>query len=245
MADPTLADLKKRLADWRETEKHRQIDRDRRQRQETKAERRVKQHPTAANKKSLAGTKARLTATQKALNEARKAITKLRAAVARRSVSPRDKALHWARTHLRHVEHPAGSNREPGKDGITAWEERLAHWLIGAPWCGVFTGNALRAAGVHVPAQVASVAWVEDAARGHQSVFTGWGSPAHAKPGDIVILFGRGIHQGLVESVHNGYLVTLEGNTSFGSSGSQSNGGCSTRRTRPFSVCRGIAHVRY
>jgi len=54
------------------------------------------------------------------------------------------------------------------------------------------------------------------------------------RPGDIVIYdFG---HTGIVESVGNGTITAIEGNTSSGASGSQSNGGMVCRRTRRTSV---------
>jgi hypothetical protein len=61
-----------------------------------------------------------------------------------------------------------------------------------------------------------------------------------------VVLFGRGVHVEMVESVHPGYVKTIGGNTGPPSgSGSQSNGGGVFRRSRPLSQCRGFALVRY
>lgn len=61
------------------------------------------------------------------------------------------------------------------------------------------------------------------------------------KPGDIVFFdfSGRGVdtsHVGIVESVSGTSIITIEGNTSSGSSGSQSNGDGVYRRTRSLSL---------
>ncbi len=66
-------------------------------------------------------------------------------------------------------------------------------------------------------------------------------SARNAKPGDVVLFDwghdGEDDHVGIVEENTGSYLVTIEGNTSNGSSGSQSNGGRVARRTRSYGVC--------
>jgi len=60
------------------------------------------------------------------------------------------------------------------------------------------------------------------------------------RPGDIVIYdFG---HTGIVEAVAGGTITAIEGNTSPGSAGSQSNGGMVCRRTRKTSAV--TAYIR-
>ena len=65
-----------------------------------------------------------------------------------------------------------------------------------------------------------------------------------AEPGDLVLFDwgGDGLadHIGIVEENHpdEGYMTTIEGNTSSGSAGSQSNGGVVARRQRGYgSIC--------
>lgn len=65
-----------------------------------------------------------------------------------------------------------------------------------------------------------------------------------AQPGDIVYFdfAGSGVtgHVGIVERNTGTYLVTIEGNTSSGTSGSQANGGVVARRTRAYATVAGI-----
>jgi hypothetical protein len=65
--------------------------------------------------------------------------------------------------------------------------------------------------------------------------------------GDLVVLFGEGVHVAMVRSVDHqrGILNTIEGNTSFGSGGSQSNGGCVAERQRSINEAHGFALVNY
>lgn len=69
-------------------------------------------------------------------------------------------------------------------------------------------------------------------------------SASNAEPGDIVYFDwqsdGVSDHVGIVESNNGEYLTTIEGNTSKGSSGSQSNGGVVARRTRSYSVVKRV-----
>lgn len=60
-----------------------------------------------------------------------------------------------------------------------------------------------------------------------------------AQPGDVVLFDwdgGESDHVGIVEKNFGSYIQTIEGNTSSGSSGSQSNGGGVYRRTRAWST---------
>jgi hypothetical protein len=60
-----------------------------------------------------------------------------------------------------------------------------------------------------------------------------------------VILFGTSTHVGLIEKrVPSGYQ-TIEGNTSPGNAGSQSNGGGCFRRVRPYSSVVACCRPRY
>jgi len=80
---------------------------------------------------------------------------------------------------------------------------------------------------------MASVASIEDYAKQGKGPFKAWTTDgSKAKKGDLVVLFGRGQHVGTVRSIDSNYAYTWEGNTSSGSSGSQSNGGGSYKRSR-------------
>jgi hypothetical protein len=65
------------------------------------------------------------------------------------------------------------------------------------------------------------------------------------KVGDLVIIGGYGVHVETVRGFSGSNTLTWGGNTSPGSSGSQSNGGGAYQRTRYPSEVRGYARVRY
>lgn len=155
-----------------------------------------------------------------------------------------EKALAYARRYIGTRENPAGSNRG---GIITVWQRALGAWLVGQAWCGTFAAAVLMAVGVRgVTSRMAAVAFIEDDARAGRGPFTGWSSnPSSARPGDLVVLFGRGVHVEVVEKVLAGGIQTIGGNTAPGAAGSQSNGGGVFRRVRPFSAVHGIAHVSY
>jgi hypothetical protein len=152
-------------------------------------------------------------------------------------------ALEWARRWIGRTEQPPGSNKAGW--GLTEWQYALGSWLVGQAWCGVFAGTALKNAGVKgITSRVAAVLLIlDDALNGRngfeRAVFrrkTGHGSVADGRPGDLVGLFGETTHVGMIEKRVAGGYQTIEGNTSSGSSGSQSNGGGCFRRTRPDSA---------
>jgi hypothetical protein len=149
----------------------------------------------------------------------------------------RDKSSKWHQAHLGINENPADSNCDNRSDGIRTSQDGCANgtWLRGQPWCGCWAWSGLYAAGkVHQgDSWLASVASIEDYAKAAKGPFRGWTTDgSKAKKGDLVVLFGRGQHVGTVRSVDSGYCHTWEGNTSSGSSGSQSNGGGSYERSR-------------
>jgi hypothetical protein len=99
---------------------------------------------------------------------------------------------------------------------------------------------------------MASVAMIEDDARAGRNGLRRWIAvgfrpvKSGITPGDVAVLFGRGVHtEGIIE-VHSWGLVTCGGNTSpEGGGGSQSNGGGSYRRNRPWSQVYGVAIPAY
>jgi hypothetical protein len=155
-------------------------------------------------------------------------------------------ALHYAKLGIR--EQPAGSNAGPF---ISQWQRETARgatYLDRQPWCGIFCENVCRDVGVDTVPQWAGVALIEDFARQHSGGFSAWtsGFTTACKPGDLVVLFGRGVHVELIVEVHTWGYVTVGGNTSFeGASGSQSNGGCVAKRNRSAGDVHGVAHVKY
>jgi len=155
-------------------------------------------------------------------------------------------ALTWGRQFIGRTESP--SNR--GSWGLNAWQAELAAggtWLHAAPWCGIYVWACLtKGARVKgLTSRCAAVAYIyADAAAGRN----GWKSRhgrTDGKPGDAVILFGTSTHVGLIEKRVPGGYITLEGNTSSGNAGSQSNGGGCYRRTRPYSAVVACCRPNY
>ena len=149
----------------------------------------------------------------------------------------RDKSSKWHEDHIGITESPANSNCDSRSDGIRTSQDGCANgtWLREQPWCGCWAWSGLYAAGKLKKGEswMASVASIEDYARAGRGPFKGWTTDgSKAKKGDLVVLFGRGQHVGTVRSIDSNYAYTWEGNTSSGSSGSQSNGGGSYKRSR-------------
>lgn len=172
------------------------------------------------------------------------------------ALTPRGKTLRHLSTHRGLTERPAGSNTDDRKWGIRRAQLNCAGggtWLVGTPWCGEWAFWALQHGGVQgVSFRQASVALIEDDAKAGRRPFFDWRVPAEWKSvlrGDLVVLFGRGVHVETVRSFKKVqgrvFVVTDGGNTSSGNAGSQSNGGGSYRRTRPLSDVYGFARVDY
>ena len=116
------------------------------------------------------------------------------------------------------------------------------------PWCAMFVSWVFAQAGQSMPGlPTASCSVIVANNRGTSRSK----STSQAKPGDVVLFDwdpagGNGAdHAGIVESNHGSYLTTIEGNTSSGSSGSQSNGGGVWRRTRAYSTVYAIYRPVY
>lgn len=112
-------------------------------------------------------------------------------------------------------------------------------WLggNGVPYCAMFVSWVFDRAGVKVK-------WLPDTYCPNihsriESTNDDYSSK-NAEPGDVVLFDwqrdGEDDHVGIVEENTGSYLVTIEGNTSSGSSGSQGNGGKVARRTRSYAV---------
>lgn len=152
----------------------------------------------------------------------------------------RTRSANWHGNHLGITEQPAGSNSDHRADGIRHAQDLCAgggHWLRNQPWCGCWAFMGLRAAGKvdddGSASWMAAVAAIEDHARKGLGPFRAWTTNGNlAKVGDLVVLFGRGVHVGTVRAIDASYAYTWEGNTSSGSGGSQANGGGSYARAR-------------
>lgn len=145
--------------------------------------------------------------------------------------------LEQARREIGYTESPPGSNRTK-----FAAEARHAN---GTYWCSTFVVALMRRVGLdHEPAYSAGTAVMLSAYRNAGRLFK------NPQPGDLVIYDFPGgriandpsDHIGIVESVNgNKTITTIEGNTSAGSSGSQSNGGGVFRRVRELTYVVGFA----
>lgn len=151
-------------------------------------------------------------------------------AQARKSLG--EKALDWLRPHVGDTEKPAGSNRV---EWASEW-----YGLIG-PWCAMAATRAFVEAGSKVFARGERWAYVpyivHDAIHG----LNGLRRTFAPKKGHLVCYdwTGDGVfdHVGIVDdpplSIATGAaFTTLEGNTSFDSSGDQSNGGACAAKDR-------------
>lgn len=125
--------------------------------------------------------------------------------------------LKIAAGELGTTERPANSNRT--KYG--AW-----YGLDGNPWCMMFVQWCFAQAGRPLPHRTASCSDMLSWYRKYQPERV----TDEPKSRDIIIYnFG---HTGIVESVAAGTITAIEGNTSPGEAGSQSNGGGVFRRKR-------------
>jgi hypothetical protein len=137
-------------------------------------------------------------------------------------------ALAYARSKVGVTESPPNSNRGPL---IDQWEQACG--FIGGPWCGAFANAVLVAAGFPDQEWLRYCPWIEGRARTGEG---GWEWHATPELGDL-ILYGRteAEHVGVVTSLNAAENIddeTIEGNTSNGPGGSQSNGGIVAIRHR-------------
>ena len=143
-----------------------------------------------------------------------------------------EEVLNTARAELGTMEIPANSNNVK----YNTWYYGKAVSGSAYPWCMAFVQWVFSQAGMKLPYLTASC-----------SALLNWykkNRPASVvqvpAPGDIIIYnFG---HTGIMESVGTGTVTAIEGNTSPGNAGSQSNGGMVCRRTRGMSLV--TAYIR-
>lgn len=118
----------------------------------------------------------------------------------------------------------------------------------GIPYCAMFVSYCLNWAGIEAAGLPgAYVPWILSANSDAGRLVAN----EDARPGDLVMFDwqGDGVadHIGIVEENHadEGWMQTIEGNTSSGSGGSQSNGGGVYRRARNYSSIIGVARPYY
>jgi hypothetical protein len=163
---------------------------------------------------------------------------------------PREVCMEHHERRLNYTEQPAGSNCDSRSDGIRTAQDHTAGggtWLRYQPWCGCWVYYGLEAAGVkRLDSSLASVASIEDYAKQGAKCWRGWTTDrSRVQPGDAVVVGGYGVHVETVRGFSGSNTLTYGGNTSPGSSGSQSNGGGAFARSRYPSEVRGYALVRY
>jgi hypothetical protein len=149
------------------------------------------------------------------------------------------------------TENPSGSNFDSRTNGIHKCQDVTAggaHWLDRTAWCGSWCQYALTAGGFRTNSNLASVASIEGMAKNGQYPFRGWTTDrSKIAMCDLVIVGWYGVHVEMVRAKANsdGSVPTWGGNTSPGTSGSQSNGGGASKRTRYPSEIRGFALVDF
>ena len=116
------------------------------------------------------------------------------------------------------------------------------------PWCAMFVSWVFDRAGQPMPGLPTASCSVIVASNRVTSRSV---SIRDAEPGDVILFdwnpsAGDGAdHVGIVEKNCGSYVQTIEGNTSSGSSGSQSNGGGVYRRTRDWSTVYAVYRPDY
>lgn len=131
--------------------------------------------------------------------------------------------LDVARAEIGVKESPANSNNVK----YNTWYYGRSVSGSAYPWCMAFVQWCFDRAGMRLPCKTASCSALLNWYKQNLPASVKTSAP-HA--GDIVIYnFG---HTGIVESVSGNTITAIEGNTSPGTSGSQSNGGMVCRRTR-------------
>jgi len=154
-----------------------------------------------------------------------------------------DKVLRWCESKVGTVERPSNSNR--GAE-IDKWQSEFG--IHGTYWCGAFVGYAVRrVGGVPISNSVVYTPSILAAAHARTGGYEGFYAWKDRKPGDLVLFRFPG---GSRDPVHHvgiylGDGYTIEGNTSSGNAGDQSNGGGVFKRKRDPSVIVGCARPRY
>lgn len=115
----------------------------------------------------------------------------------------------------------------------------------GVPFCAMFVSWCAAQAGISMPGGVFAYCPTGEANLRNAGLEVSF---EEAREGDIVFFDwhsdGVADHVGIVESRGEGYLVTIEGNTSEASGGSQTNGGCVARKRRARRIVKSIMELK-
>lgn len=126
--------------------------------------------------------------------------------------------LAWGLKQVGRTEEPPGSNH------VFVWDDINRHYgrdFQGDAWCGGFAMDVALHGGLELPWQMVSVWYVETWGRSHGRWHNGGKG---IEPGDLVVLFGHGVHvETAVHASAGGGYMSLGGNT--GMAGRQANGG--------------------
>jgi hypothetical protein len=151
----------------------------------------------------------------------------------------RDSIVNTAKPQIGVTESPAGSNQT--RYGVE-------YGMNGVAWCAIFVWWVYKANEIDLRHEL-TPKWAYTPAGLQAARAKGWAvSVNQANAGDIVFFDfpgGEGVdHVGIVVSNDGrGTLQTIEGNTSAGTAGSQSNGGGVFYRSRSYSVVAGTVRV--
>lgn len=148
----------------------------------------------------------------------------------------RGQVLQEARSHLGYTER--------GNNQTIFWAALKPEWQ-GSPWCAAFVQYCLAKHGVRdlldgvpLPYYTPSMeSWARKNGR--------WIMSKDAQPGDVLLFTEKAtVHTGFLEAQDGAnYVVAIEGNTSSGAGGSQTNGDGVYRRRRPRSWIRGAIRM--
>jgi hypothetical protein len=144
----------------------------------------------------------------------------------------------WLTKYLGTNEDPPSSNR--GREQPSTWQERV-YGDDGVPWCACFAGCSAWDNGVS--GSVTAGVWNNtELARKGQGIYKGYTTdPAKVHAGDHAFIASD--HTGVIYD--RASMVTIEGNTSPGSEGSQYNGGTVAKRDRGGGYWTGYGLVRF
>lgn len=182
---------------------------------------------------------------RKAKQLAQARIERRKSQLAQLAPGPRRETIKLALHYVGTTERPPGSNRGPI---IDTWQKRFH--MLGQPWCGAFVGAMLEIAGkVEINDRIVYCPYIrQDAKAGLNNLRLVEAKNTHT--GDLVLFdFGGSViaHVGLLAKPYRGgqYIETIEGNTSFGTAGSQDNGGAVARRARPLTAVHSFVAPNY
>lgn len=191
----------------------------------------------------------KIVAIQARIQRSKRAIRKRRRQIERLpKTSVQRKVIEYAQSFVGQTENPPGSNT--GHNIVDACQAEFG--LHGVAWCGCFVGYCLRRAGglVGIDGRIAYTPNIPVEGRNHTNGMAMVVDKANGVAGDLACFDWN--HDGtidhvalIVRNLGSGYYETVEGNTSFDTAGSQSNGGCVAERRRYVSDIGAIVRPAY